>query len=227
MARNVLASEIITQARGLADQKGATFITDAEALANLAAHYGEWFDLILQEDPDFFPATAYSIPITGATSYAVPSDFGSEVGVDRQDGTTWSSLEPFQITERNLVDQGSGPATRYRMNGEYVELRPTPTTGTYRLIYHAVPNALTSAATSINGVAGWERLLVLSLAIDMKLKEGTDAMPLMNERTRFWDQLLARISRRHAAATKRIRDVYAERGATDPADYWPIKGTEL
>lgn len=227
MARNVTAAQIIDQARGLADQKRSTFVKADEALANFRAHYGEWFDLIIQEDPDFFPAIAYTIPITGATSYAVPADFGSVVGVDRYEGV-WIALEPFQITERNLVDAGTGgPATRYRMNGENVELRPTPGSGTYRLVYHASPDAIDDDTFEVNGVAGWERLLVLSVAIDMKLKEGTDASALMAERGRFWDGLLARISRRQSTAPKRIRDIYAERGATDPADYWPRRGTDL
>ena len=223
MAKNVTPAELIAKARSLADQVGSTYVSPAQALASCQEHFGDYYDLLLLEDPDFFPVQYEIITPNGEDSHALPGTFGSLVGCDRREGSRWVSLEPFMLTERNQFDTTGGIATRYRLNGETVELRPTPADGVYRAVYHAVPPTL-ELDTKINDVSGWTRLIVLGVAGDMHLKQGTDGSALALEKDKFLAGLLARISRRQATATKRIRDVSEERGHDDAADFWPRRG---
>ena len=101
-ARDITFDEIIARAKQAADMVGSNLLETGEDRDIVNESYGQWYYMVARAVPERFEKTQ-SITATGATSYAVASDYASTMGVEyvNSDSTVIVPLE-------RLIDMGVG-----------------------------------------------------------------------------------------------------------------------
>lgn len=234
MAAAVLASQIITDARLYADQRGAGvasngFLTDTEVLRLVNQQIKELYDLLLSARGHDYYITSGTLAISvggGVSSsssvYALPADFYQLKSVTLEWGADDHELvrpvnsvagrvdfaSPYGIWQRE-ADKG------YRLRGPNIEFLPTPTSSvTCRVQYVPAFTDLTLPSGSFDGVNGWEKLVAVGVAMEMlDIEEEGSGERLQ----RLYNRQLARIralaADRDADNPTQIEDVCPEGGS--------------
>lgn len=187
MARTVTIQSIADAARVHADMRHSQFINDTEILSRINDAYCELYDELVSAYENYFVNTT-TFSISSATAnYPLPDDFYKVIGLDFQvNQGAFITLKPFMEAERNvmLTTNQNLPA------------------GTVRLRYVPAPTTFQEMTDMFDGVAGWERLVALVVAIDMLDAEESDSSAL---------------TRKYARMLQRIKDMSAPRDAGMPA----------
>ncbi len=171
--------EIRNRIRERTDNEHTQFVTDDELTGLVNTAYKELYGLLVRKSLQRVEST-YSIPITGATSYGLPTDFYSLIGVFRTDGQTKTRLTRF--SERVSPGTVNSSASQYRLVGANIVLFPNPTSGTYELVYIPVPGVLEDDDDELDGVLGWEELVVIDCSIRVLQKEESDVSTLKEDK---------------------------------------------
>lgn len=152
--RSVTLQSIVDRARVHADMRNSGFIKDATALAMLNEVWPRLYDELVSVDENYYSTfgSLFDISESLGVDYDLPADFYKLIGVDytSDNGNTFFTLFPFNEGERNVGFTSTNIPS-----------------GKVRLIYVPAPTTFTSLSQTIDGVAGWDRLLSLLLAIDM------------------------------------------------------------
>lgn len=187
MARNVTVGDVIERARVKADMRHTSFISAAEALDMVNECYTELYDLLVQTFQNYFSTTGTLTLVPGTVSYALPADFYKMIVAERDvGGGAYSTIFPYNELEKNSTISTSAASIP---------------SATVRLRYIPAPAIFTSTGTNIDGVAGWDTLLVYDLAIMMAQAEESDTTAM---------------ERRRAAVAARIQSVAQNRDVTLP-----------
>lgn len=111
--------------------------------------------------------------------YALPVDFMKAQAVYVDDGSRYTQVKSWEMTERpDLLWRGSVGSTNlheycYRIQGQNLSLLPKPsTTGhTLRMLYVPTMPELEADTDEFDDVNGWGRWIALTVAVDMARKE--------------------------------------------------------
>jgi len=193
MARMVTVQGIINRARIHADQRGSGFIRDSELLSLMNEVFCELYDELVGSYENYFMATAPVTLVAGTTFYDLPANFYKLIGIDfKVNDDTYITLYNFNEIDRNntFVSNSSLPA------------------GELRLRYIPAPPVFTALTDTFDGIAGWDRLLSLLLAIDMLDAEETDSSPLYRKYQRTLQRITAMAAPRDTGMPARVADVY-------------------
>lgn len=195
MARNFTRLEIHTRARVLANLRSTSFPSNAEVNDLINAHYCEVYDLLVQAGPpEYFGSRTTVTTSSGTITYALPSDFRSLLSVYANESTDERRI----IRPINSRDRGRyrAPQGTYSLTMEYI---PAPT---------EIETSSAGDDTTVDGVSGWEELIVALVARDMLLIEGSPIPPSLEMKI---DKLMNRIrtmsSGRDRGASRHIADV--------------------
>jgi hypothetical protein len=229
MANLVRLDKLRGLARLYSDQRpgdNATFIPDADGgipavgsltdLANLALP--ELYDLLVRAGGEEYYATSATIPIIAGTSlYSLPATFYQLLSLS----LGWSASETEEVpritTPRQRVDLLNGQTWAAwsrkgcRIQGAQIEILPVPRTNLTATLYYipACPK-LTADGDTFDGVNGWERLVALRMAMEMRAIEEAP----YNDLERLYDRERQRIeslaAEREAAHPSQIVDVDPE-----------------
>lgn len=150
MARSVALSTIISRAQVHADMRNSGFMSPATALLMLNDVYPRLYDELVASNGNYY-ATSDTFTVSSAeTAYDLPDDFYKILSIEFSvDGSTYYPLSPF-----NEGEHSSGFSTGILG-------------GTIRIRYVPAPEVFTAISQTVDGVAGWDRMLSLLLAIDM------------------------------------------------------------
>lgn len=188
MARSFTVQQIMDRCRRRADMENSNFISDAELVDLITESFAELYDVLVGAFQNYFIATD-TITLTNGTSlYDLPDDFYKSVTVDLQNGSRYDSLFPFDEAERNSVLQTSSSIPNATVRLRYIPAPP-------------VFELADVATDTIDGRAGWETLLVTTVAIFMLQKEESDTSAL---------------ERRKQAELARITSMAQNRDVTNP-----------
>jgi len=167
--------------------------------------------------------------ITGATDYALPTDYLATVGVWYVEGEGTSRLRHMDDIERALKVALTGThASRYRvfelgeatgndLTDKRIELYPNPSSGTYKHVY--VPFLTFSADTDVlDDGLGWHEFIVLDVAVKIYHRDNLDATPLIMEREKWERQIEDEVEARDLNATYVVHNVQGVGSFTDSAD---------
>ncbi len=157
-----------TRIRQRADMEHTEFVTDDELDQLINTEYKELYGLLVRHSLQR-TETVGTITADGSTDYDLPADFYSLISVFRVEGNARVRLP--RHGERFRPGPVSGPATSYRVVNFTLELYPQPASGTYEYLYIPVPTDLEVDADTLDGVLGWEELVVLGAAIKCLDKE--------------------------------------------------------
>jgi hypothetical protein len=193
MARNVTVQSIIDRARIHADQRGSGFIRDSELLTLVNEVYPELYDELVGSYETYFMTTATVTLIPGTTFYNLPADFYKLIGIGfKINNDSYATLYPFNEIDRNNT---------------FTSAASIPS-GELRIRYIPAPQVFASLTDTFDGVAGWDRLLSLLLAVDMLDAEETDSSPVYRKYQRTLQRIQDMANPRDAGMPSTISDVY-------------------
>lgn len=167
------------------------FVSDQELLDMISEAYAELYDLIVAAFQNYYITEGTLTLVAGTSSYALPADFYKMVSVDFQTGAgQYDTIFPYNELERNstLSTSANIPA------------------GTVRYRYIAAPTIFTDDEEEIDGVAGWESLLITDVAIMMLDKEESDTSALERRRMREERRIQQMAQNRDVTNPGRITD---------------------
>jgi hypothetical protein len=228
VALNVTRQKIRALARLYADQRpgGSTaFIPDDGPTANdagvndlIALACTELYDLLVQARGQDYYATYATLNIVGGTSlYSLPSDFYQLLSLSLvwsssvQEDVPNISTARQRISFLNGANWAQGAPKGFRLRATQIEILPTPTSAvTGSLVYVPAFPGFANDAAVIDGVNGWEKLVALRVAMEMRAIEEQPYADLQNlyeiEKQRITDMA----ADRDAGHTSQILDVDPE-----------------
>jgi hypothetical protein len=199
------------------DNINQTFISDAEWLSYINASYQELYGLIVESfGNDYFvqsPAAGYTFVTDGTNSlFALPSAFFKLLGVDLQINTAgyWATLKPFAFSERNQLSLNNSSIP---MAGQ-----------TVRVLYAPKATLLSGDADTVEGVNGWEELIIIDSCIKALAKEESDVSVFMARKAAFQQRLDSEIENRDASGATRVAD---SRGRSVRSMRYRLNGNNL
>lgn len=192
MSRTYTVAELITRAKRKADLEDSTFVGAAEWLDNFNSAYTELYDLLIESGQNYFYGES-TISVSSATgSYSLPADFYKLLSFNAQIATNnYVTLDPFNESERNAGLTSSLPTVSVLAR------------------YVPQPPKVTDTATAVDGIAGYEELIVLNMAIDAGMKEETDVSALVLKRDRLTKRITDAAAMRDMSQPGRVVDIHA------------------
>jgi len=223
VARARTLAQIRTTARQRSDRTNddtiSGFVGNVELNEYINASYA-WFYATLVKSGFIFFESIQTIVTAGVENVAVSADYFATIGVDwKLDASSWVGVPEAMIQERNLYPATGSRALAYRLSGNNLKLLPVPPSGqTYRHIYVPTCPVLVLDSDTVDGMMGWEELLIEDVARKFKVKEGSDvgaherAIAVMLRRIEDESQLRA------INQPRRVIDIY-EDNLYDPSDW--------
>lgn len=153
MARTVLVSEMITRLDSLLDIQNDTHITQAEKITALSSGYAKFYDFLIEADfSDFLVKSATVSTVSGTLAYAlttIAADFYKLRYVYvLEDGSRYRPLRPVH---EYYIQNYTSPNTVKTVRVDYIPCAPT----------------LTLVGDQVDGINGWEDLIICYAALDI------------------------------------------------------------
>lgn len=203
MARTYTLLELRTRVRRRADV--GDFITDAEIDDYINESYADLFTMLVAAGENY-DVSETTISISSATdTYSLPVDFYKIIGVDYKVTSTdqYITLFPFNENERNRTISGASSLP----------------TGTIRVRYATIPDKLTSDSDTVDGIAGWEKYVILDAAIACKDKQEMSTSTLMAQKREMQKKIEEKAMMRDIGTPATITDITKSKA--------PIQATPL
>jgi hypothetical protein len=229
MANAVRLDKLRGLARLYSDQRpggNSAFIPDSDQSVNSVASVtdlvnlalAELYDLLVGAGGEEFYVTSAALPVVAGTAlYSLPATFYRFSGLSLNWSADSQEEVPRISTPRQRVDlmNGASWAERYRkgcrIQGAQLELVPTPTSAVSGTLYY-IPTCpkLAADTDTFDGVNGWEKMVALRVACEMRAIEErpyTDLEGLYERERRRIESL---VSEREGAHPAQIVDVDPE-----------------
>lgn len=156
-------------------QIGQTYSSEWQELISEA--YGQLHGAVAATGARYFETEA-DITATGASSYALPSDHLSTVGVDRVINAAGAreALYELMVQEQPAYASQTGNARAFAFTGTSIALFPSPTSGTYKHLYVPQPTDYSSAGagTSIDLINNDGLMFVVWGVASVAMHKGAD-----------------------------------------------------
>ncbi len=227
MASSVTLAQLRLDARLYADQRpgsSTSFINETELTRLVNLKIRELYDLLVEARGCDYYATEPTIDIVAGTSrYSLPTDFYQLSSVTLE----WAPQDfelmfPIGTTrERNNFQNWQGYEqnwTRYsrkgyRLRASQIEFLPEPQPDvTCRLQYVPAFTDLSADGSTFDGINGWEKMVSLGVAIEMRGIEKRSASDLQALYVPQLERIEALKTERDAEAPKEIVDERRLRG---------------
>ena len=208
MARSFTLSQIRNKVRQRADIETSRHVTPAELDDYINICFAEYYELLVQSGQHYFEQVqAFVTP--GTSTVAVNPDYFATLRLDWiPDSQRRVRIPKIEAAEIDCFRTTGTVVGGHRVVGDNIVLYPTPPAGqSFEHLYVPAAPLLVNDSDTMDGVQGWEELVVIGAAIKVAIKEETDASLLLRER----DELRVRISTaaedRSLLASGRVVDV--------------------
>lgn len=223
--RTVSVATLKERIRRRTDQENSGFISDAELLEYINSAYAEYYGLITTLYEDYNVASADMTTVSDANIYNLPSNFFKMLGVDYDADTDQViELERFQFVERNRFQRDgavdpSGRGIRYKLMGDTITLVPAPPAGKkIRLWYIPSAPLLQTDTQLIDGINGYEEMVICEVAMRIMNKQEQDAGPFVAAKNAVMARIQEEAPNRDPGTPPKVGDA---RGLEDPGRFYP------
>lgn len=209
MPRTFTLAQIRTKVRQRTDNEHSSHVTPPEYDDYINTAYAELYELLVQSGSHFFENTQAFVT-TGAGTVPVNDDYFATLRLDYLPST----LRRIRIPKIEAAEIDRFPLTGnicggHRIVGNNIVLYPPPTTGqSFEHIYVPAAPFLVGDGAVLDGVQGWEELVVLGAAIKVAMKEETDASLFLRERDEIRVRIATAAEDRQLLSNGRVVDVY-------------------
>jgi hypothetical protein len=211
MSRARSAENMIEDVRQRADMVGSDFVSDAEILEYLNQEIAELHGVIRRAEGQPHKRAYEDIAVTSGTStYPLPATFGELLSVELTMNGQRARLHPFMEYERASLEIATLGPTRYRINGDNVDLLPATSSGTLRLSYIEAPPRLVLSPGSPNtfdGFNGYEVAAISGATATCLQKEESDPSFYLGQKDRIIRHIQAMAANRDGGMPERVTDV--------------------
>ncbi len=237
MARTVTLGKLRGLARLYADQRpadeanafvkavGTTTTAGLNDLVNLAL-CELYDDLVKAGGTDYYRTVDPIAIVAGTALYNLPATFYQMLDLRLE----WAvnDVEPVgSIKDRDYYKfkntgsaWGSWSMKAYRIAGAQIELLPTPTVAvTGRLAYVPACPVLTADSDTFDGVNGWEKVVALKVAMELRAIEQTGFSSDLERLYKMEKDRIEGMAGDRAAEPDQVTDVYPDRYVA-----WPYVG---
>jgi hypothetical protein len=190
VARAVTLTNLRTWVRQLSDTENDDTVTDAELTALANRHYPEVYDLLIEAGPPEFYASSTTVSVTAGTiAYALAADFRALLGV---------YVHESSDERRPLMPMPEGARVQFKAPSQSV---------TVTLEYIPAASTLSSGSDTVDGVSGWEELIVCRMARDVMTKLEKDPSIVMATAASYEQRIKNRSKNRDRGQPRRITDL--------------------
>lgn len=190
MARAATLLNLRTWARQLSDTENDDSVTDAELTALANRHYPEVYDLLIEAGPPEFYSSSTTVSVTASTiQYSLQADFRALLGV---------YVHESNDVRRSLMPMPEGARGQYKAPSQSV---------TVTLEYIPSAGTLSSIGDTVDGVSGWEELIVCRMARDVMAKLEKDPSIVMATAAGLEQRIKNRSKNRDRGQPRRIVDL--------------------
>lgn len=216
MARAFEVSDIIRRVRQRCDQENSSFISDAEMLDMIDSAYSEFYDLLTTAYERYNVTFATLNTVPGTQIYNLPANFYKLLGVDLtlSDGNK-IELDRFEWADRNkhgaatfYAALNTGTNLEYCLVGEdQLVLSPDPAADKELTVWY-IPSApkITSTSQIINGVNGWEEIIILECCIRVQAKQEADTSDFVRQKENTMKRILETAQNRDPGSPVKVSD---------------------
>ncbi len=225
MTRNVLMSDLILRCKQRCDRENDSHISASEWQSLISTSFSELYTIVAESGMRYYETEA-TITATGVAQYALPSDHLSTIGVDYQFSSAGQrrALQHAMVQERVRWKGLTGDAFAYTLSGQYIELYPKPSSGTYLHTYiPQAPNLNSYAVTANVDVVtpDGEEFLIWSTAVKALAKSEADTGLAERERERHRGSVTEwAVLRFLNDPSRRVESVGYDGMPIDSADVW-------
>jgi hypothetical protein len=211
--KTVSVRELRERIRRRTDQENSAFIDDEELLEYINSAYAEYYGLLTTVYEDYNVSTSDFTTIADANLYNLPSNFFKLLGVDyNADSDKPIELEPFAFSERNrqgrtVVDDSYRTNVKYKILGDAISFVPTPDAGKKIRLWY-VPSApkLLQDTQLIDGINGYEEMIICEVAMKIMNKQEQDAGPFVAAKQAVMKRIREEAPNRDAGRAPKIGD---------------------
>jgi hypothetical protein len=217
----VTLATLRANSRLFADLRGADastgFVSDTELDRLINLRLAEFYDLLVSaRGQEYYETVAQLTATPNVATINLPAAFYQLLSLH----AVWSSTEREElhaltslkdVHQYQIASWARGNAKRYRLRGNVLELFPTPTyVATLDIRYVPVAPTLSMATPGttdvFDSVNGWDRLICLGVAIDLRTINGQPASFLKNQFDSESERISELAAQRDAGTPTRIRD---------------------
>lgn len=194
---NRTVGSLIDRALRRADMYNSGYIGADEAMDYFNEAYCQLYDLLISANDNYKVETAMIAISPSATTYPLPDDFYKAIGFDMQVGgitsTQFITLRPFTNMERNgmLGTTGILPSAQIRLR------------------YAPAPTIYTDRDEVVDGISGWDKLIVLLMAYAMKDKDESSVTALERDMAMQIQRIEEMKQNRDQGMPGRVNDIYS------------------
>lgn len=200
MARSVLVSALITRIRQAADIENDGHITDSEILGLINSYYPWFYDILVENaPPDYFNTAVTFTTVANTESYSIAS--------------TVAPLGDFYKIRGLYVMDNDGrkrPIRPVQNNELFMYRAPTQSGVTIYLEYIPACPVISSDQDPVDGVNGWEELIVQRCAAVCRRKRDEDESPHLRECAELEARIRKMDSRDDGEPSRVVRRRYIE-----------------
>ena len=156
------------------DGYASSYMTDPIVIEALSVANAEVHEFYADSDEDY-RTTRQTYSLVSGSTYDLPSDLMKIRLVEVRPGggsTGWVPLRRASADDNLTADDMTVEPESYRLLGDDIELLPTPTAGTMRITYVPCAPVLSSSLQSVDGVNGYDQVLVLRAVRYLRMREG-------------------------------------------------------
>lgn len=215
MAASVTLTNLISRVRFEADFQNSLRATDADITQLVNTHYAELFDrLVASGPPDYYKSSTTLTTVAGTLGYALPADFRSILAVLKND-TAGNRLFPIQ-------------PMREGQRGAYV-----PPQGVYPVVveYIPTPAVLVAGTDVVDGVSGWDELVVQLCARALMRRDRRDTAQFDTTIGEARARVMSNAPKRDSSGPRYVQDVEESDNGLyagfQGVNAWTLNGTTL
>jgi hypothetical protein len=194
--RLVTVAEIFRRAKKRADQTNSNFFTEQDMFDLLNSSVTSLYDTIVQSFSNYYADEYFFSIVPGTVAYDLPADFYKLIVVERVlSPNRYSTIFPINELEKNSIsgtDASALPAADLRLR------------------YVPAPPVYTLTTETVDGISGWDDMIVLDMVCAMLEAEESDSSAVQAR--------LARVTQRVQSASQN-RDIVNPGTVTDTTAY--------
>lgn len=212
--RAYTVEDLMKKVRQRTDQETSSFISDEELIDYIDGSFADFYDQITGLYEQYNLTFATIVTAADTQIYNLPANFYKAQGIETAtSGGKKVSLERFEWADRNNTTDDIGQVSdvgtnvEYNIMGNTIMFNPQPQAGLNITVWYT-PSApkLTSKSQIVDGINGWEELIIADASIKVYEKQEQDPGVFMSQKKRMIERMQEMGQNRDAVKPRKVSD---------------------